>query len=217
VRGRTILDATEHDVRFTFDVNTLSHYFLAREFLPSLVRANHGMVVTVASAAAYVTVPNMVDYAASKAAARAFHEGLAAELATRYDAPRVRTVLVTQGYTKTRLFEGYQNDSPFLMPALRPETVAEAVVRQVLRGESGHVVLPAMGNTLAVLGGMPAWYQYRLRAKNQSIMREFRGRKVVEDVERYYEERGKWEGKAGEAAAAAVEAGPGASTVLVDK
>jgi len=58
-----------------FNVNTLSHYFLAQEFLPSMVRANHGMVVTVASAAAYITAPRMVDYSASKAAALAFHEG----------------------------------------------------------------------------------------------------------------------------------------------
>ena len=40
----------------------------------------------------------MVDYAASKHAALAFHEGLAAELATRYRARKVRPVVVNQGY-----------------------------------------------------------------------------------------------------------------------
>jgi all-trans-retinol dehydrogenase (NAD+) len=56
-----------------------------------MVAANHGMIVTVASYAAYITVPNMTDYGASKAAALAFHEGLTAELKTRYQAPKVRT------------------------------------------------------------------------------------------------------------------------------
>jgi short-subunit dehydrogenase len=176
-----------------------------------MIRTNHGMVVTVASVASWITVPNMVDYAASKAAAHSFHEGLTAELATRYNAPRVRTVLVNQGYTTTPLFEGYHNDSPFLMPALEPATVAEAIVRQVLRGESGQLVLPAFGNTLTVLSGMPLWYQFRLRAKNQRIMRDFRGRKVVEDVEKFYEAREREEGSEG------VVTGAEASTVLVEK
>ncbi|KAH6853806.1 hypothetical protein B0I37DRAFT_400914 [Chaetomium sp. MPI-CAGE-AT-0009] len=210
VQGRTILDSSERDIRFTFDVNTFAHYWTTQEFLPAMVRANHGMVVTVASVAAWVTVPNMVDYAASKAAARAFHEGLAAELVTRYGAPRVRTVLVNQGYTTTPLFAGYHNPSPFLMPDLHPATVAEAIVRQVLKGESNQLVLPGFANTLPVLGGMPHWYQARLRVRNQAIMKAFAGRKVVEDVERFYDEKEKGEG---------VEEGVGAdaSTVLVEK
>lgn len=104
-RGKSILDSTEKDVRFTFDVNTIAHYLLAKEYLPHLITRNHGMVVTVASLASYVTVPKMVDYGASKAAALSFHEGLSAELATLYAAPRVRTVVINQGYTKTALFQ----------------------------------------------------------------------------------------------------------------
>ncbi|KAK4240915.1 hypothetical protein C8A03DRAFT_41551 [Achaetomium macrosporum] len=184
VQGRTILDASEHDIRFTFGVNTFAHYWTVKEFLPNLIQTNHGMVVTIASVAAWVTVPNMVDYAASKAAAHAFHDGLTAELSTRYHAPRVRRVVVNQGYTTTQLFQGYHNDSPFLMPALKAETVAEAIVIQVLNGESGQVILPEFAKyTLPLLAGMPHWYQNRLRAKNQSIMRDFRGRKVEEGGE----------------------------------
>ncbi|KAG7293005.1 hypothetical protein NEMBOFW57_003050 [Staphylotrichum longicolle] len=209
VQGRTILDASERDIRFTFDVNTFAHYWTTKEFLPSMVRANHGMVVTVASVAAWVTVPNMVDYAASKAAAHSFHEGLTAELKTRYNAPRVRTVLVNQGYTTTPLFKGYHNDSPFLMPALEPATVAEAIVRQVLSGKSNQLLLPAFANTLPVLAGMPHWYQNRLRSKNQAIMANFSGRKVVEDVDRFYDEKERAEGEGADAVAA--------STVLVEK
>jgi short-subunit dehydrogenase len=41
-----------------------------------MIAKNHGMVITVASLAAYVTAPNLVDYTASKAAALVFHEGL---------------------------------------------------------------------------------------------------------------------------------------------
>ena len=183
-RGKTILDATEKDVRFTFDVNTLSHYFLAKEFIPSMVAKNHGMIVTVASYAAYIVVPDMVDYGSSKAAALSFHEGLTAELLTKYNAPKVRTVLVTQGYTKTALFQGYHNDSPFLVPTLEPETVAEEITKQVLKGESGHVIVPGFGAVLSLLRGFPAWYQYRLRADGVKIMKKWHGRQVI-DVEKW--------------------------------
>lgn len=188
-RGRSILETTERDLQFTFDVNTFAHFHTTRAFLPAMIRRDHGMIVTVASYAAWLTVPNMVDYGASKAAAASFHEGLSAELRTRYNAPRVRTVLVNQGYTRTALFEGYDNDSPFLVPTLEPESVADAVVRQILTGRSGQVIIPAFGATLQSLRAMPNWHSYNLRAKAQNLMANFTGRQVIKDLDRHYDER----------------------------
>jgi len=182
----------------TFDVNTLSHYWLAKEFLPHMVSQNHGMVVTVASLAAYVTAPQMVDYAASKAAALTFHEGLAAELKTRYNAPKVRTVVITQGFTKTPLFTGYENDSKFLMPTLEADTVAEAIVKKVLAGTSGQVVLPGAANFMAVvIRSWPFWLQTRVRNDLEKTMRTWHGRQVV-DPEKRYEQVTKSDGENGD-------------------
>lgn len=183
-RGKNVLDATEKDIRFTFDVNTLAHYWMAHEFVPSMVSQNHGMVVTVASFAAYVTAPTMTDYAVSKAASLSFHEGLTAELKTKYNAPKVRTVVINQGYTKTPLFQGYSNDSKFLVPALEPETVAEAIVKQVLTGSSGQVLVPGAGSFLTFLRGFPHWYQIRMRAAQDKNMIRWHGRQVI-DVEKW--------------------------------
>lgn len=182
-RGKSVLDASPGDIRFTFDVNTLAHYWVAQAFLPSIVKANHGMVVTVASYAAWLTIPNMVDYGASKAAALAFHEGLTAELPTRYAAPRVRTVCVHPGHTKTPLFDGYDQQSGFLMPPQHPESIADAVVRQVLSGNSGSVVLPEVGNMLSALRGFPDWWQVALRAKGGDFMQNWNGRQVISNVD----------------------------------
>lgn len=76
VRGKTILETSDMDLRFTFDVNAFAHFRTVKEFLPYMVNRNHGMVVTVASWASWLTIPTLVDYGASKAAAMAFHEGL---------------------------------------------------------------------------------------------------------------------------------------------
>lgn len=151
-----------------------------------MISQNHGMVVTVASLAAYATAPQMVDYAASKAAALTFHEGLAAELKTRYNAPKVRTVVITQGYTKTPLFVGYENDSKFLMPTLEADTVAEAIVRKVLTGTSGQVVLPGAANFVALnIRSWPFWMQARVRNDLEKIMRNWNGRQVIDPEKRY--------------------------------
>jgi short-subunit dehydrogenase len=155
-----------------FEVNTLAHYWIAQEFLPDMIEANHGMVVTVASLAGYTVTPNMVDYSASKAAAIAFHEGLAAELVTRYHAPKVRTVLVTQGFTRTNLIKDLTPEDTWFNPLLHPETVAEELVKQVLKAESGHVVVPGSAGWIARrLRGQPEWLQHSLRCRLEKLMR----------------------------------------------
>ncbi|KAI9372194.1 hypothetical protein BJX61DRAFT_458366 [Aspergillus egyptiacus] len=170
--SRTILNTTESLTRLQFDVNTLSHYWLAREFLPAMIKRNHGMVVTVASQAGYISSPNMVDYSATKAAAIAFHEGLAAELVARYNAPRVRTVLLTQSFVQTTLIDKLTPEDTWFNPLLHPETVAESLVEQVLSGKSGHVLVPGSTGWLAkCLRGFPLWLQYGLRLRLERLMR----------------------------------------------
>jgi short-subunit dehydrogenase len=87
----SILDEPEAKIRQTFEVNTISHFFMVREFLPSMVKRNHGHVITIASMASFVALGEMVDYCCSKASALAFHEGLSQELRYWYNAPKVRT------------------------------------------------------------------------------------------------------------------------------
>ncbi|PGH06674.1 hypothetical protein AJ79_06458 [Helicocarpus griseus UAMH5409] len=172
-KGTTILGGTEATTRAHFDVNTLSHYWLTREFLPKMVERNHGMVVTVASQAGYITTANMVDYSASKSAAVAFHEGLTTELVTRYKAPKVRTVLVSQGFARTYLSSILNADDTFFNPLLEPESVAEALVGQVLTGKSGHVFLPGSTGFFARwLRVFPYWFQNRLRDDCEKLMRK---------------------------------------------
>jgi short-subunit dehydrogenase len=178
-RGKNILESTEKDINLTFRVNTMSHYYLVQQFLPHMVKNNHGMIVTVASIAAYITAPSMVDYASSKVAALSFHEGLAAELVAIYKAPKVRTVAVCQGYTRTALFEGFDPKG-----ALYPETVAEAIVKAVLSGKSQHITLPEnVWGILPKLRGFPLWMQYGIRKKLGGLMKEWKGRQVVQPSE----------------------------------
>ena len=120
----------------------------------------------------------MVDYACSKAGALALHEGLAAELATRYDAPRVRTVCVTPNWVATKLTEGWVQRDRFVLPVLAVETLAEAVLDQILRGESGKVVRPRTAGWLGLthFRAWPLWAQTLMRKNGGEGLRTWRGR-----------------------------------------
>ncbi|KAL8782614.1 MAG: hypothetical protein Q9213_005246 [Squamulea squamosa] len=162
--GLPILDTTEESVSKVFEVNILSHFRLIREFVPAMVTANHGTIVTIASIAAAVPAPNIVPYSCSKSAAVALHEGLAAELKVRYNAPKVRTICVCPGWTRTRLAEGINNSSTFLFPWHHPETVAEEIYEKIISGSSGMAFVPEIGWYLGwILRSLPSWWQAHVR------------------------------------------------------
>jgi short-subunit dehydrogenase len=86
-----VLQVPENLLRKVFDVNIISHFLLVKEFMPAMVAQNHGHIVTVASMASFMVQASNVDYACTKTAALAFHEGLNQELKLVYHAPAVRT------------------------------------------------------------------------------------------------------------------------------
>ena len=109
--GQPIIDAS---VERTFTVNILSHFGLVREFLPSMVTANHGTAVTIASCAALVSTPAIVDYSCTKSAALAFHEGLTVELSTMYKALKVRSICVCPAWVQTDMTKTIEVRDKFL-------------------------------------------------------------------------------------------------------
>ena len=89
--GKTILDESEEEMRRIFEVNVIAHFNMAKEFVPYMIKRNHGHIVTVASMASFATIAGNASYSATKVGVLAFHEGLASELKSRYGASKVRT------------------------------------------------------------------------------------------------------------------------------
>lgn len=89
--GGTILEEPEDKIRLTFEVNTLAHFWTVKEFLPHMIKNDHGHIVTVASMASFAALGEMADYGCSKAGALAFHESLTQEIKFWYGSKRVRT------------------------------------------------------------------------------------------------------------------------------
>lgn len=60
----------------------------------------------------------------------------------------------------------------FKEPVLDPEQVAAAVVKQVLGGRSGQMVMPARCMMVAHLRAFPAWLQEWMRDSKAGIYRK---------------------------------------------
>ncbi|KAI4100114.1 MAG: hypothetical protein LQ339_005636 [Xanthoria mediterranea] len=162
--GQPLLQTTEESVSKVFEVNILSHFRLIREFVPAMVAANHGTIVTIASIAAGAPAPSIIPYSCTKSTTVALHEGLAAELKVRYNAPRVRTICVCPGWVRTRMTVGVNNPSTFLYPWNHPETVAEEIYKKIVSGSSGMLFVPEIGWHLGwILRSLPSWWQVSAR------------------------------------------------------
>jgi 2-keto-3-deoxy-L-fuconate dehydrogenase len=84
VHHGTILDCTEADWDFSFDLNVKSMHRTIRAFLPGMLEKGGGSIVNVASAATSVRgIPNRYLYGASKAAVIGLTKAVAADFIRR--------------------------------------------------------------------------------------------------------------------------------------
>ena len=160
----TILNTPPEYLERLFAVNFFAHYHTLQAFLPSMIAANKGHIVTVASLSSFVPPAGLVHYASTKAAVMSLHEGLMAELRHRYDAPNVKASIVHPTYVNTRLLLGLDKElKENGGVVVGVPTVANAIVRQILSARGGRVVVPESLGTARLIRGMPTWLQEIIR------------------------------------------------------
>lgn len=152
VSGARLSDIPDEMIRRTFDVNVLALFWVTRAFLPSMLEARRGHIVTVASAAGLVGVARQTDYSASKHAAVGFDESLRVEL--RRSASRIVTTVVCPYYIDTGMFRGVRTRLPLLLPILRTEDVARKIADAIAR-DRRLLVMPPIVRLLPVLRALP--------------------------------------------------------------
>ena len=80
VHQGTVLDATEEDWSFAFDLNARSHFRTIKAFLPGMLAKGGGSIVNIASVASSVKgIANRCVYGASKAAVIGLTKSVAAD------------------------------------------------------------------------------------------------------------------------------------------
>lgn len=165
--SHTILKTPSEFLSRIFDTNILSHWRLVQQFFPDMIAKNKGHIVTVASVNSFLTNSANADYVATKTAALAFHEGLTSELKIWYKAPGVKTTIAHPSWVRTPLIEEMilksGQDPKILESMLKPEEVAEVIVRQIVSRRGAQLFIPSFAAPISWLKGWPNWAQELVR------------------------------------------------------
>jgi NADP-dependent 3-hydroxy acid dehydrogenase YdfG len=141
----TVMETELADWQWVLDTNFLGVLNGARAAIPHLQLGGTGLIVNIASAAAFAAVPGMGSYNASKAAVLALSETLYGEL--RPSGIQVSVVMPT--FFKTELLESMRGPPSSQATAARlmeasgysADEVARELLRYAARGHL-HIVLP---------------------------------------------------------------------------
>lgn len=171
--AHTILEATPGYLNKLFNVNIISQFYTIQAFLPDMIKAKKGHIISTASVASFVTCAGLVDYAASKAAVMALNEGLQQELKHRYNAPEIKTSIVHPIYVKTPLVTSYAKSLDNSKAVqIEPEMVANAIVKQIESGRSGRIVLPSWMGLLMNARAWADWVQQLVGDSSKDDVKE---------------------------------------------
>ncbi|EKD14043.1 uncharacterized protein L3040_007953 [Drepanopeziza brunnea f. sp. 'multigermtubi'] len=160
VNGKPLLDLSLDEIDRTFRVNLLSHFYTIKAFLPGMVRAGKGTLVTMSSVLGQIGAGSLTDYTASKAGITAMHKSLAAELKST---PGIQTILVTPGQLSTPLFNGVVTPNSFFGPVLEPVDVAKELIAAIDSGSSAVLAMPLYARWIDWLNVMPVGVQAIIR------------------------------------------------------
>ncbi|KQQ91098.1 SDR family oxidoreductase [Aureimonas sp. Leaf324] len=84
VHAGTILDCTDEEFDFAFDLNVRSMFRMVRAFLPAMIEGGGGSIVNIASvASSVIAAPNRFVYGASKAAVIGLTKSVAADFVAK--------------------------------------------------------------------------------------------------------------------------------------
>uniref|UniRef100_A0A0N5B9M4 Estradiol 17-beta-dehydrogenase 11 n=1 Tax=Strongyloides papillosus TaxID=174720 RepID=A0A0N5B9M4_STREA len=147
--GKKIFDCDDNLMELTIAVNLTSHFFTTKAFLPSMLKRNHGHIVSISSLAGRFPIAGLADYCASKFGVIGFSEALSEELLV-LKKNNIHVTTVCPFYMNTKMFEGVVSYSPLILPILDSSYVVERILEAVLTNTE-HLYLPKisyLGNAL---------------------------------------------------------------------
>ncbi|RWS31753.1 Short-chain dehydrogenase/reductase family 16C member 6-like protein, partial [Leptotrombidium deliense] len=175
VSGKPFFEIDDNMIEKTYQVNVLAHYWTCKAFLPSMIEAKHGHIVSIASVSGLNAVPHLTDYSASKFAAVGFQESLSLE--TYFNGHRdINFTTICPYFMNTGMFDGANCD---VFAMLEPEYCADQTMSAILSNQE-FVVLPRFFYLTYALKTLLPWKAYLccIRGFNfQKLMHTFKGKK----------------------------------------
>ncbi|KIW08428.1 uncharacterized protein PV09_01331 [Verruconis gallopava] len=163
-KPHSIIETPDDFVTKIFTINVISHFWMVKEFMPAMLSKNKGHIVGIASMASWVAPPGMVDYASTKSAVQAFHEGLNMEIKHIYKKLGVLNTVVHPSWVRTPLIGGYESHLEKTQgKLLKPEQIAKKIVDQIVSCNGGQLFMPGRMSTATRIRGEANWLQELIR------------------------------------------------------
>lgn len=130
-------EASDHDWKRSWEINTMAHIYAARAVLPQMLARKQGYLLQTVSAAGLLTSLGSAPYAVTKHAALGFAEWLA----ITYGEQGIRvSALCPQGVLTDMLKRDFPGAKMLLDGAIAPEKAADEVVKAI--AEERFMILP---------------------------------------------------------------------------
>uniref|UniRef100_A0A0B7BGP2 Short-chain dehydrogenase/reductase 3 n=1 Tax=Arion vulgaris TaxID=1028688 RepID=A0A0B7BGP2_9EUPU len=172
VNGGPLLELSEADIRRTFEVNTLSHFWMIKEFLPVMIKRGTGHILNMISMAAYSGSVNLSDYCASKHAAMGLHESLTEEL-HKQNQHNIKLTALCPMFVDTGLIKNFKVGNHERL--LTPNETALAGIDGMLRNYEMVFVPPKMNAVLRIGLMLPRkTKQYLLRQSGVEVNSQYK-------------------------------------------
>ena len=142
-------------MRRTFDVNVIGVFNTLHPTIARMLPRRQGQLAIVSSIAGFRGLPGAVAYAASKAAVKAYGEGLRGRLARE----GIEVNVICPGYVRSRMTARNKFPMPLLMDAAR----AARIIRRGLKRNRGRIAFPwPMYAVIRLFAALPEWLIDRL-------------------------------------------------------
>jgi short-subunit dehydrogenase len=163
-----VVETSAADFRRAIEVTFLGQVWGTMAALRRMRQRDHGTIVNVGSALAFIGIPLQAPYCASKFACRGFTQSVRAELME--EGSNIRVAMVHLPAVNTPQFDWCQTDQDRqpqpVPPIYQPEVAAEFIVRAALDGRRSKVLgswnklvvaaaslAPGVGNQFAAITG----------------------------------------------------------------
>ncbi|CAI4226819.1 unnamed protein product [Auanema sp. JU1783] len=149
-KGGSFLLKDDESMEKTVQINMVSHFWLAKAFLPGMVATNSGHIVSVCSLAGLVGAFDLVDYSASKFGAFGFQEALENEVYNQ-GYKNIKFTTVCPSFVATNML----SEIPSLTSpnVLDPKLVVDNIIRAILT-EMRILILPNTAYFLYAIKGL---------------------------------------------------------------
>uniref|UniRef100_A0A182SWY7 Uncharacterized protein n=1 Tax=Anopheles maculatus TaxID=74869 RepID=A0A182SWY7_9DIPT len=130
----SLLQQTENEIRKTFDINVLAHFWFIQSLLPDMIKQNRGHIVVLSSIAGMIGFKYLVPYCGTKFAVRGIMEALSEELRADPAKPNIKFTTIYPYMVDTGLCKRPYTRFPSLLKMVKPDDAAAAIIDAQRRG-----------------------------------------------------------------------------------